>query len=45
MKKILFLTFICFIMDKSFSQLEFRNSNVGWLVNLEDFNGIPLKEI
>jgi len=42
MKRILFFLLIGFIMNKSSGQLEFRNSNVGRLINLEDFNGRSL---
>jgi hypothetical protein len=42
MKRILFFLLIGFIMNESFGQLEFRNSNVGRLINLEDFNGRSL---
>ena len=42
MKRIVFFLLIGFIMNESFGQLEFRNSNVGRLINLEDFNGRSL---
>jgi hypothetical protein len=42
MKRILFFLFIGCIINESFGQLEFRNSNVGRLINLEDFNGRSL---
>src|SRR4029079_3966623 len=42
MKRMLFFILISFIMHESFGQLEFRNSNVGRLINLEDFNGRSL---
>jgi hypothetical protein len=42
MKRILFFLLIGFFMNESFGQLEFRNSNVGRLINLEDFNGRSL---
>jgi hypothetical protein len=42
MKRILFFLLIGFTMNESFGQLEFRNSNVGRLINLEDFNGRSL---
>src|SRR5437667_11603037 len=42
MKRILILSFICFIMNRGFGQLEFRNSNVGRLINLEDLSGHSL---
>ena len=42
MKRILFFLLAVFTMNGSFGQLEFRNSNVGRLINLEDFNGRSL---
>ena len=42
MKRILFFILSSFIIHESFGQLEFRNSNVGRLINLEDFNGRSL---
>jgi len=42
MKRILFFILSSFIIHESFCQLEFRNSNVGRLINLEDFNGHSL---
>lgn len=42
MKRILLFSFIIFFIDESYGQLEFRNSNVGRLINMEDFNGHSL---
>jgi hypothetical protein len=42
MKKILLFTFICFIVNRSFGQLEFKNSNWGRMIDLTDLEGHSL---
>ena len=42
MKRILFFLLCCFAISKSFGQVEYRNTNAGRLVNVEDLNGRSL---